>query len=205
MYVLLFLSLHLSQCILIICTDTCLRPFESDMPNLGRRSRGATKGGQRGRKFLSPLLSCGLTSPALHLSPLSSGHVQYRGQLLTFELSESAHGRWRSLLLEEIRRPSLPSLPPPPPSAPSSLVVVVLCSCSPGLSCGVLVLVLSLSTWPSPNRPPRVVMSCQEKRKSQRGVDLDLGIMINTCINGRSKCTLPLYRLCKVLLIYCLL
>lgn len=28
------------------------------------------------------------------------------------------------------------------PSAPSSLVVVVLCSCSPGLSCGVLVLVL---------------------------------------------------------------
>lgn len=125
---------------------------------------------------------------------------------LTFELSESAHGRLRSLLLEETRRPSLPSLPTlSAPSAPSSLVVVVLCSCSPGLSCGVLVLVLSLSTWPSPNRPPRILMSCQEKRRSRRGVDLDLGMMINTCINGRSKCTLPLYRLCKVLLIYCLL
>lgn len=136
----------------------------------------------------------------------SSGHVQYRGQLLTFELSESAHSRPRSLLFEETRRPSLPSIPTlPTPSAPSSLVVVVLCSCSPGLSCGVLVLVLSLSTWPSPNRPPSIVMSCQEKRRSRRGVDLDLGMMINTCINGRSKCTLPLYRLCKVLLIYCLL
>ncbi|CAF96820.1 unnamed protein product [Tetraodon nigroviridis] len=28
------------KCILIICTDTCLRPFESDMPNLERRSPG---------------------------------------------------------------------------------------------------------------------------------------------------------------------
>lgn len=44
----------LFQCILIIYTDTCLRPFESDMPNLERRSPG----------YLLPTLT-------FHLSPLT--------------------------------------------------------------------------------------------------------------------------------------
>lgn len=73
---------------------------------------GEERGGGRGGS------STPSRRPASPLPPftsqLSSGHVQYRGQLLTFELSESAHRRPRSLLLEETRRPSLPNLPPPP-------------------------------------------------------------------------------------------
>lgn len=66
-------SLFLFQCILITYMDICLRPFESDMPNLERKTRVPLRGG------VHPFVA----QP--HLPPfnshLSSGHVQYRGQL----------------------------------------------------------------------------------------------------------------------------
>lgn len=63
-----------SQCILITYTDTCLRPFESVMPNLERETRVLL-----GESGLHPFV----TQPHLpsFTSHLSFGHVQYRGQL----------------------------------------------------------------------------------------------------------------------------
>lgn len=150
-------------------------------------------------------LCCPASPPTHHLSPFLRTRAIQR-PLLTFEL--------RVLIgcVRCCKGDSSLSLPVYP-SAPSSLVVVVLCSCSPGLSCGVLVLVLISQCGQVQTNLP--VSSCHRQHRSWLDVkkvwkkswwqedDLDLGMM-NTCINGRSQCTLPLYRLCKVLLIYCL-
>lgn len=114
----------LFQCILITYTDTCLRPFESDMPNPERESWVQSRRGS------SPLC-CPASPPTFHLSLLLRTRAIQRSTL-TFELWECSLA-----VLAAVKGDSSLSLPVYP-SAPSSLVVVVLCSCSPGLSCGFL-------------------------------------------------------------------
>lgn len=159
----IFLSLSLFpplfclfQCILIIYTDTCLRPFESDMPNLGRESKVPLRG------LHTPLL------PSLTSHPSS----------LTFPPdtcnTEATYDLWTPRVLIGCIRcckgDSSLSLPVYP-SAPSSLVVVVLCSCSPGLSCGVLVLVLISQRGQVQTHLP--VSSCRGQHKSWLDVKKD--------------------------------
>ncbi|KAK5872725.1 hypothetical protein PBY51_013399 [Eleginops maclovinus] len=104
--------------------DTCLRPFESDMPNLEREFRVPL--GKGLHPFCRPA-----SPPIVHLSPLLRTRAIQR-PTLTFELLRVLIGCARCC-----KGDSSLSLPVYP-SAPSSLVVVVLCSCSPGLSCGFL-------------------------------------------------------------------
>ena len=122
------LTFSLFQCILITYTDTCLRPFESDMPNLERESWVPPCAG--GGEVSPPLSSPSLTS---HPSPLTSPSDTCN--------TEAISDLWTLRVLIGCARcckgDSSLSLPVYP-SAPSSLVVVVLCSCSPGLSCGFL-------------------------------------------------------------------
>lgn len=136
-----------SQCILIIYTDTCLRPFESDMPNLGRWSRVLLKGGG-GVWSSTPLFVARASPPALHLSPFLRTRAIQR-PALTFELPRVPISCARCC-----KRRLVPVSSQFAPSAPSSLVVVgvvLLLSWSPGLSCGVLVLVLISQHGPSPS------------------------------------------------------
>lgn len=119
----LTLSFVFFQCILITYTDTCLRPFESDMPNLESERPVCHWGGERS----SPL--CYSASPPIfHFSPLLRTRAIQR-PTLTFELLRVLIGCARCCKGDSSQ--SLPVYP----SAPSSLVVVVLCSCSSGLSC----------------------------------------------------------------------
>ncbi|KAG8007944.1 Liprin-alpha-4 [Nibea albiflora] len=122
-----YLKLLNLQCILITYTDTCLRPFESDMPNLERESWVPLGG--------STPLCCPASPPIFHLSLLLRTRAIQR-PTLTFELLRVLIGCARCC-----KGDSSLSLPVYP-SAPSSLVVVVLCSCSLGLKLWVLVLVL---------------------------------------------------------------
>lgn len=152
-----------------------------------------------------------------HLPPftshLSFGHVQYRGLTLIFELRECSLA---ALAAVKETRPGLSQFTPVLP------VALLLWCCAPAP------LVSAVGSRPGSNslnmakskaiflrrhvlgntRVGLVVKKEKRKKKRRRYlkgwwrvVDLDLGMM-NTCINGRSHCTLPLYRLCKVLLIY---
>lgn len=114
--------------------------------------------------------TCCPPSPStFHLSPFFRTCAIQR-PALTFELWECRSGCSRCCKGDSsVSHPVYPS-------DPSSLVVVVLCSCSPGLRCGGSCPGSDPSTWPGPDPSSCVTM--------WRCADLDLGMM-NTCINGK--------------------
>lgn len=140
-------SKHFSlfQCIHITYMDTCLRPFESDMPNLERESWVPLG------RVVFPTFSCLASPPIVQLSPLLRTSAIQR-PILAFELLRVLIGCARCC-----KGDSSLSLPVHP-SAPSSLVLVVSCSCSPGPGCGFLP-GSNLSTCSRPNQSSSVITS----------------------------------------------
>lgn len=139
--------------------------------------------------------------PTLHLSSFLRTRAIQR-PALTFELWECSFGSSRCCK-RRLAAPLPPSLSQFTPVLP---VALLSWCCAPALlvsAAGFLSRLWSLG--PSPNRSSCVAMATQRLvRREERfegswwqGIDLDLGMM-NTFINGRSKCTLPFYRLCKV-------
>lgn len=120
-----FTFFPLFQCILITYTDTCLRPFESDMPNLERESWVPLGRGS------SPL--CRPASPPIfHLSPLLRTRAIQR-PTLTFELLRVLIGCARCC-----KGDSSLSLSQFTPVLPVALLLWCCAPAPPGLSCGFL-------------------------------------------------------------------